>query len=171
MHTKQKPKSGHERPPCLIALRSVLFESVRTTATHEVWMKLNPWHRRLEKRGRRSAGGFPVGTLLFYGPDNRRATKVVAAVFTHDGAEPLLAKWFNENVDVRVDSNIGRAVTAFFTAHGVRQVGTTRGLAGCPHEEGIDYPSGEACPRCPFWTGVDRWAEADKSPPPRPLAS
>jgi hypothetical protein len=28
---------------------------------------------------------------------------------------------------------------------------------GCPHEEGIDYPEGEPCPQCPFWTHRDRW--------------
>jgi hypothetical protein len=27
---------------------------------------------------------------------------------------------------------------------------------GCPHEEEIDYPKGEACPHCPFWAGRER---------------
>ena len=29
-------------------------------------------------------------------------------------------------------------------------------LIGCPHEEGIDYPMGRTCPRCPFWANIDR---------------
>jgi hypothetical protein len=29
-------------------------------------------------------------------------------------------------------------------------------MLGCPHEEGIDYPEGEACPECPYWAGRDR---------------
>jgi hypothetical protein len=29
-------------------------------------------------------------------------------------------------------------------------------MLGCPHEEGIDYPEGEACPACPFWAGRER---------------
>jgi hypothetical protein len=30
-------------------------------------------------------------------------------------------------------------------------------IIGCPHEEGTDYPEGEACPQCPFWQGRDRF--------------
>jgi Extended Signal Peptide of Type V secretion system len=29
---------------------------------------------------------------------------------------------------------------------------------GRPHEEGIDYPEGSTCPRCPFWAHRDRWS-------------
>jgi hypothetical protein len=25
-------------------------------------------------------------------------------------------------------------------------------INGCPHEEGQDYPLGEVCPACPFWS-------------------
>jgi hypothetical protein len=30
-------------------------------------------------------------------------------------------------------------------------------IIGCPHEEGIDYPEGSMCPKCPFWSSRDRW--------------
>ena len=30
-------------------------------------------------------------------------------------------------------------------------------IIGCPQEEGVDYPLGHACPRCPFWAHRDRW--------------
>src|SRR3954462_1555886 len=101
-------------------------------------MKTNSWRKQLEKRNRRGkAGDFPIGTLLFYGPDNRHATKVVASVFAREGAEPEMRKWFSEEMDVRLDPRIGREVTAFFDQNGARRVGTTPGLAGCPHEEGI----------------------------------
>jgi hypothetical protein len=97
---------------------------------------------------------------------------VVAAVFTHEGAEPLMEKWFNDELDVRLDPRIGRAVTAFFTANGVRRVGTTAGLAGCPHEEGVDYPMDQTCPLCPFWADRDRWEEASRPPlPPGNMAN
>ncbi|MFL5236975.1 MAG: hypothetical protein ACJ8EL_05125 [Rhizomicrobium sp.] len=36
-------------------------------------------------------------------------------------------------------------------------VAMTEGIVGCPHEEGIDYPLGEACPDCPYWAERDRW--------------
>jgi hypothetical protein len=130
-------------------------------------MKTNSWRRELEKRSRRGKPDeFPIGTLLFYGPDNRFASKVVAAVFARDGAEPELRKWFSDGMDVRLDPRIGREVIGFFREHGARRVGSTPGLAGCPHEEGIDYPSGEPCPQCPFWADRDRWEEAVKPPLP-----
>jgi hypothetical protein len=31
-------------------------------------------------------------------------------------------------------------------------------IIGCPHEEGIDYPEGEICMKCPFWAHRDRWS-------------
>ena len=136
-------------------------------------MKTNSWRKQVEKRNRRAKGDeFPIGTLLFYGPDNRRATKVVACVFACDGAEPELRKWFSDEMDVRLDPRIGREVIAFFDGHKVRRVATTLGLAGCPHEEGIDYPEDQACPQCPFWTDRDRWEEASTPPvPPGYLAN
>jgi len=40
-------------------------------------------------------------------------------------------------------------------------------IIGCPHEEGIDYPLGRTCPRCPFWAGIDRFTH---EPIPAPVA-
>ena len=41
-------------------------------------------------------------------------------------------------------------------------------IIGCPHEEGIDYPMGRACPRCPFWAGIDRFTHEPVTPPVPP---
>jgi Protein of unknown function (DUF1186) len=38
-------------------------------------------------------------------------------------------------------------------------------IIGCPHEEGIDYPLGRACPQCPFWAGIDRFTQEPISAP------
>ena len=45
----------------------------------------------------------------------------------------------------------------FIEQHDVKSVVLSDRIIGCPHEEGIDYPQGEACPRCPFWAIRDRW--------------
>jgi hypothetical protein len=29
-------------------------------------------------------------------------------------------------------------------------------INGCPHEEGVDYPVGEVCPKCLFWADRQR---------------
>lgn len=130
-------------------------------------MKKHSWPRELERRRRGGPDGLPLGTLLFYGPDNKRASKVVACVFFERDGEPLMRKWFwDGELDVRMDPRIGRDVTRFFAENRVRRVATTPGLAGCPHEEGIDYPEGEACPQCPFWAERDRWEEALRPPTP-----
>ena len=116
--------------------------------------KIRPWMSKLEKGG---AGQWPLGTLIFYGPDNRHASKVVAAVIAYQGAEPRMHKWWEDRVDVRLDRRIGEEVSRFFKTHGVRQITLMSGIFGCPHEEGIDYPDGEACPHCPFWATHDRY--------------
>ena len=41
---------------------------------------------------------FPIGTVAFYGPDDRTTTKVAAAVIPHEGAEPVLARWVGTDV-------------------------------------------------------------------------
>ena len=66
---------------------------------------------RLAREAAREFRGFPVGTVAFYGPDDRRASKVAVGIV--------------------------------------------------PHEEGIDYPQGEACPQCPFWANRDRFTQEE----------
>jgi hypothetical protein len=99
-----------------------------------------------------------MGTVAFYGPDNLRASKASVGVFAAAEAEPVMRKWFSERGDVRHDDAIGAEIAEFLRSHGVRSVAMTQTIIGCPHEEGIDYAEGEACPQCPFWKGRDRWA-------------
>ena len=47
---------------------------------------------------------------------------------------------------------------AFVEKHDAVSVFVAGKILGCPHEEGVDYPEGGACPDCPFWAGRDRWA-------------
>ena len=109
-------------------------------------------------KARRGFRGYPAATIAFYGPDAGVATKVAVGIVPSEGAGPtLLKRWVREGVDVRIDEGVGRAVLAFVKEHGVRTVVLSPGIIGCPHEEGVDYPSGQACPQCPYWRGRDRW--------------
>jgi hypothetical protein len=119
-------------------------------------MKLRPWSRGLARGGH---GEWPVGTLAFYGPDNHHASKVVASIFAFHGDEPLMKKWFEDRVDVRVDRRIGGEVSQFFRRHDARRIVVMEVVFGCPHEEGIDYPLGGVCPQCPYWATHDRFED------------
>jgi hypothetical protein len=112
----------------------------------------------LTKTASRGFRGYPVATVAFYGPDDRRASKVAVAIVPADGADPTeLQRWFADDHDVRDDVDIVMAISAFADEHGAKTVVVADRIIGCPHEEGIDYPDGETCPRCPFWATRDRW--------------
>lgn len=122
-------------------------------------MKFTRRQTMLAKRARRGFRGYPVATVAFYGPDNRRATKVAVGIVPAENAEPThLERWFSDERDVRTDPAIGVAIEEFVRAHGVRSVALAEGIIGCPHEEEVDYPVGQPCPQCPFWAGRDRWS-------------
>ena len=119
----------------------------------------------LEKKGKRGLRGYPIGTVAFYGPDNRRATKVAVGVLSAPKTEPTaLHRWFVEAGDVRTDESVLAEVVSFLQEQGVHSVAMADRIIGCPHEEGIDYPEGEVCPQCPYWAGRNRWTgELEKS--------
>jgi hypothetical protein len=112
----------------------------------------------LRKKAKRGARGYPIGTVAFYGPDDRRASKLVAAIVVSEDAEgdPML-KWFADGHDLRDDEGVLAEVAAFFKENGMTNIAMPDRIIGCPHEEGKDYPSGGACPQCPFWAGRNRW--------------
>jgi len=113
--------------------------------------------KALHKKARRGFQGYPVATVAYYGPDARKATKVAVAVVSAEGAEPdALERWFNDARDIRRDHQVNQQILQFLSRYGVRSVVMSDGIVGCPHEEGIDYPEGEACPQCPYWAGRDR---------------
>ncbi len=50
--------------------------------------------KRLAKKAKLGFRGFPVGSLTYYGPDDSRASKLVAAIIEHDGGEVTeMRKW------------------------------------------------------------------------------
>jgi len=121
-------------------------------------MAQGKYKKALTKRVRKGQKGYPVATVAFYGPDNTRASKVVCSIIEHEGADPEpMRKWFTEG-EARTSEQILGEVLAFIEEHGAKSVALAEGLLGCPHEEGIDYPVGEACPHCPYWKNRDRFS-------------
>jgi SEC-C motif len=93
----------------------------------------------------------PIGTVAFYGPDDKITTKIAAGVINSPSAEPILERWVA--TDVTTNPRVQREIKEFFEKHGVKSVAMSEGNMGCPHEEGEDFPDGEDCPFCPFWAG------------------
>jgi hypothetical protein len=111
----------------------------------------------LAKRARKGDKGIPIATVAFYGPDNKRASKVVCSIFKFDGAEPEpMKKWFTKH-DARKSERILGEMIEFIEENDAITVAMMDQIIGCPHEENIDYPEGDSCPECPFWKNRDRF--------------
>lgn len=118
------------------------------------------WYRdRFAKKRKKGFRGYPVATVAFYGPNDKRATKVSVGIIEAEGfeADPL-ERWFSETSDVRTDPKTIEAILHFIEEHGAKSIAAVDRIIGCPHEEGIDYPEGQKCPQCPFWADRDRWS-------------
>src|SRR4051794_24118245 len=90
-------------------------------------------HKRLGKKAKRGFRGFPVGTVALYGPDERRATKLVAAVISREGDPPSdLRRYLVADGDVRQDPAILEEVVLLFEAHGAWSVAMVDRIIGCP---------------------------------------
>jgi hypothetical protein len=112
----------------------------------------------LRRKAKHGFHGYPVATIAFYGPTASLATKVVVSIVQEEGRDPdPLERWLSENTDVRNDAAVGEKILAFLKDHDARSVIVADDLIGWPHEEGIDYPEGKSCPRCPYWSGRDRF--------------
>ncbi len=112
---------------------------------------------RLRRKAKLGDQGFPKATLAFYGPDNNKATKAVLGIFLNEEDEVQIQRFFNEVKDVRYCLPTQEDILARLKEHNVKSLIMTEGIFGCPHEEGIDYPDGEKCPKCPYWKDHDRF--------------
>lgn len=117
-------------------------------------------HReKLRKRLRQGMRGYPVATLAYYGPDNLRASKVAVGIIRAPNSEAeILERMLLAGGDARYDLATIDAIVELLAKHSIKSVVGVDSIIGCPHEEGVDYADGEACPQCPYWAGRDRFA-------------
>jgi hypothetical protein len=92
---------------------------------------------------------FPIGTLIYFGPDDVTITKIIAVVIPHRESDPTLKRWVGPGVSS--DPQVAAEIGSFFTFNKVREVVMTDGIVGCPHEEGVDFPVDGTCQDCTFW--------------------
>ena len=93
---------------------------------------------------------YPIGALVYFGPDDQTVTKIIAVVIQSSDTDPFLRSWGGNGVTTNGDVIL--EIGSYFKKFQVNEVVMTEGVVGCPHEEGVDYPAGEACPYCPFWS-------------------
>jgi hypothetical protein len=117
------------------------------------------WFRdKLQKKAKKGFQGYPVATITYYGPDDKRASKVSVGIIVEEKGEVVaLERWVTEIADTRLDAEVNEAILRFLREQGVKSVVTPDRILGCPHEEGIDYPEGAKCPQCPYWATRDRF--------------
>jgi hypothetical protein len=116
----------------------------------------------LRKKARAGDQGYPIATLAFYGPDNKRASKAVLGIFLQEGDEGIIHRYFEDAKDVRFSVKTQEDILARMREHGVRSLVMREAIFGCPHEEGKDYPEGQSCPQCPYWKDRDRYQVWDE---------
>jgi hypothetical protein len=119
------------------------------------------------RASQRSRAKYPLATISAYGPDNRRATKLVVGILRRAGqkeANPMRT-WSTDASDVRHDPVIAAELADWLRSQGIKDTISYDRIIGCPHEEGIDYPIGRTCPQCPFWASIDRFTHEPISAP------
>ena len=114
--------------------------------------------KKLKKLMNKGFRGYPIATIAYYGPDDKNATKVAVGIVPNENVEPaILKRWFNEEIDIRKDRITNGEIIEFIKEHEAKSVVMADRIMGCPHEEGVDYPDGAKCPKCPFWAIRDRY--------------
>ena len=116
---------------------------------------------------KRSRAKYPLATISAYGPDNKRATKLVVGILRRAGqkdANPMRT-WSTDAGDVRNDPVIAAELADWLRRQGINDTLSYDRIIGCPHEEGTDYPVGRTCPLCPFWASIDRFTHEPVSAP------
>ncbi|MDD5410080.1 MAG: hypothetical protein PHF31_01480 [Methylobacter sp.] len=113
--------------------------------------------KKIANKARKGFRGHPVATIAYYGPTDKKATKVAVGIIANKNADPEPIKIWLSDVDVRNEAIIMEELLAFIAEHNAKSVIMFDRIIGCPHQEGIDYPDGEVCQECTFWKGRDRW--------------
>ena len=114
--------------------------------------------KALRKKADHGVSGYPVATVAYYGPNDKRATKVAVGIVAGDDQDPMaLERWFSDGADLRRDHEVNEKIMGFIREQGAKCVVIADRIMGCPHEERVDYPEGEKRPTCPFWASRNRF--------------
>ena len=75
--------------------------------------------KKLKKLLNKGFRGYPVATIAYYGPDDRKATKVSVGIVPAENAQPsAIKRWFSEDSDTRMDRIVNEGIVAFIKDSG-----------------------------------------------------
>lgn len=60
-------------------------------------------------------GNFPIGTIAYYGPDDKKVNKIVAAVLPDEHTNPILKKWTGN--EIATNPEIASEIGNFFRSN------------------------------------------------------
>ena len=87
----------------------------------------------LRKKARKGFRGYPVATVIYYGPDDQRATKVAVSIIRGAEEEPSeLVRWHSTHTDARQDVRISSEIAAFIAQHQIRTIALMDRIYGWP---------------------------------------
>ena len=92
---------------------------------------------------------YPLATITYHGSSPSIASKIIVGILVGQDQIPIVKEWSGE--DISEDVKAAREISKFIKDHNVSRVITSEWVLSCPHDEGVDYPQGEACPNCPEW--------------------
>ena len=92
---------------------------------------------------------FPLATITYHGPNPDQAKKLTVGILKDKDQSPVIKSWSGDNI--AEDEDAAKEIAIFIQTHDIARVLTSEWVLSCPHEEGLDYPEGEACPHCPDW--------------------
>jgi hypothetical protein len=96
--------------------------------------------------------GYPIGTVAYYGFDEKTSVKAVACVITDEEEKTCAIKRWMDS-DIVNNNRIQKEIKDFLIENEAKTIIITESPIGCIHEEGKDYQEGEDCPFCPSWKG------------------
>lgn len=106
-------------------------------------MKLSLYRTALRKKAEKGFQGFPMASIIFYGPDDHLATKIAVGIKATEESEPEITRWHSPTMDIRRNAAVLESVVKLIRRRQVKSVAMTEQILGCPHEEGTDYPMGD----------------------------
>ena len=91
----------------------------------------SPKRKKIKEKACEGFKEYPTAAIAYYGPDNKRATKVVVGNVFKDDSEPgILKKWYSKMDDVRHDFKIHREMLNLIVKHKVKSAVIADGIMG-----------------------------------------